>query len=99
MILSANMLLLLSRQYSHEMANSIFYRLLASWAEMRGLDGTAKFFAGQSADEIKHAESVAAYIEERNEELSFDVLAPVNTKPATYSDAFTAAQDVERGAV
>lgn len=92
MVLSANMLSLLSAQYGHETANSLFYTALQSWAEMRGLDGTAAFMAGQAAGERKHADMVLAYIHDRNEQLN---LGPINVPPASpahFLDVFTLAQ-------
>jgi ferritin len=95
MILSANVLTLLCRQYSHEIANSLFYASLQSWAEMRGLDGTAGYMAAQSKGELAHADEVLKYIHDRNEQL----VAPLEiqvTAPASFVDLFMLSQARER---
>jgi ferritin len=96
MILSANVLTLLCRQYSHEIANSLFYASLHSWAEMRGLDGTAGYMAKQGADELKHAGQVIDYIHARNEQLSLAPLDIPETSPASFIDLFMLSQARER---
>jgi len=100
MILSANILTLLCRQYSHEIANSLFYTSLHSWAEMRGLDGTAAYMAKQAAGERGHADLILGYIHDRNEQLtlsSLDMPAEVPAEvPASFVDLFLLAQARER---
>lgn len=96
MILSANILTLLSAQYAHEIGNSLFYAMLQSWMEMRGFDGAAAFFKAQSEGERSHADSILAYIDDRNEELSLEPVAVPYAKPASYLDAFMAVQERER---
>lgn len=59
----------LSLQYAHEVANSIKYRYRQSWAEFRGLTGCAKYFAKEADGEMGHANMVASYLFERNEEI------------------------------
>ena len=96
MILSGNILNLLSVQYSHETANSIFYAALQSWADMRGLTGTASFFRKQSEGERGHADHVLSYIHDRNEQLApKPVEIPVLTV-GTFTDLFKLAQERER---
>jgi len=92
MILSANVLTLLCRQYSHEIANSLFYTSLQSWADMRGLDGTAGFFGRQADDEHRHADMVLAYIHARNEQLAN--MPPV--APMAAGDDFMSQFDTAR---
>ena len=96
MILSANMLALLSAQYGHETANSLFYHALQSWAEMRGLDGTAAFMAKQAAGERSHADAVLGYIHDRNEQLALGPLVVPAASPAHFRDVFDLAQARER---
>ena len=96
MILSANVLTLLCRQYSHEIANSLFYAALQSWAEMRGLDGTAGYMAKQGADELKHAGQVLDYIHARNEQLTLAGIDIPETSPASFVDLFMLSQARER---
>jgi ferritin len=96
MILSANMLAFLTAQYGHETGNSLFYAALWSWAEMRGLDGTAAFFAAQSKDEQEHAEKVLAYIHDRNEQLGAISVDFSPTVPADFAGLFTLAQAREQ---
>jgi ferritin len=96
MILSANVLTLLCRQYSHEIANSLFYASLQSWAEMRGLDGTAAYMAHQAAHEREHADMVLGYIHDRNEQLTIAGLDLPPASPASFVDLFMLAQARER---
>lgn len=96
MILSANILSLLSAQYSHETANSLFYHALQSWAEMRGLDGTAAFMAKQASGELDHADKVLAYIHDRNEQLNLGPVTIPASSPAHFRDVFEMAQARER---
>jgi len=96
MILSANVLTLLCRQYSHEIANSLFYASLQSWAEMRGLDGTAAYMAAQGLDELKHAGQVLDYIHDRNEQLALSAFDLPAASPASFVDLFMLAQARER---
>ena len=96
MILSANVLTLLCRQYSHEIANSIFYASLQSWAEMRGLDGTAGYMAKQAADERGHADQVLDYIHARNEQMILAGIDIPETAPASFVDLFMLSQARER---
>ena len=95
MTLSTNILEMLTTQYYHEVGNSILYALLQSWADMRGLDGTAAFFASQSKGERDHADMVLAYIHDRNEQLALGTVPPVEPlpdgMPNTYLGLFTAA--------
>jgi len=97
MILSANMLSLLSAQYAHEIKNALAYASMQSWAEMRGLDGTAAFFAGQSKGETDHANMVLAYIHARNEQLATGLPISWPTEfPASFVGQFLQAQAIER---
>ena len=96
MILSANVLTLLCRQYSHEIANSLFYASLQSWAEMRGLDGTAAYMEHQAAHEREHADLVLGYIHDRNEQLTLAGLDLPMESPASFVDLFMLAQARER---
>ena len=96
MILSANVLTLLCRQYSHEIANSLFYASLQSWAEMRGLDGTAAYMAHQSTHEREHADMILRYIHDRNEQLTIAGLDLPPASPASFVDLFMLAQARER---
>lgn len=97
MILSANILNLLCRQYAHETANSLFYTALQSWADMRGLDGTASFFHDQANGERAHADMVLDYIHDRNEQLRIDPIdTSAVTAPGTYIGLFVSAQERER---
>ena len=96
MILSANMLSLLSSQYAHEASNALKYAALQSWADMRGLDGTASFFEKQSKGETDHANKVLAYIQARNEQLQ---VCPIDWNiaiPGSYQGAFASALEIER---
>lgn len=95
MIISANVLNLLCKQYSHELANSIFYAALQSWAEMRGLDGAAAFMDKQSKGERSHADMVLGYIHSRNEQLAFMPLDVPDLAVLSFVDLFTKAQERE----
>lgn len=96
MLLSSNLLAMLSAQYAHEISNSMFYSLLGSWASMRGLTGTAKLCAKQAEGEIAHAKSVIAYIDARNEQMVYAALLPPGEPPSTFLDMFKMIQERER---
>ena len=96
MILSANILALLCRQYGHEVSNSLFYAALQSWAEMRGFDGTAGYMAKQAAGERTHADLVLGYIHDWNEQLYYSAFDIPTDQPASFVDLFTLAQARER---
>jgi ferritin len=96
MILSANMLTLLSAQYSHEIANSLAYTAMQSWAEMRGLNGTACFFKKAGSDERDHADMILAYIHDRNEQLDVQAVALHPSAADNFLGQFMAAQVIER---
>lgn len=96
MVLSSNVLNLLSVQYSAETANAIFYASLQSWAEMRGLDGTAGYFRSQSEGERKHADKILDFIHDRNEQLQPTAVPVPTPAPKTFLDVFLSAQKRER---
>lgn len=98
MILSANILTLLCRQYAHEIANSLFYTSLQAWASMRGLPGTAGYFRAQAIGERAHADMVLDYIDSRNEQLQIMPIdmSGIDHSPSSFVDVFVAAQERER---
>lgn len=96
MTLSNNLLVLLSRQYFHEISNSILYTHLFSWADMRGLDGTSGFFKKQADGERSHADMVLSYISDRNLELLPNPVELPPVAPKNYRELFLLAQDRER---
>jgi ferritin len=85
----------LSLQYAHEVANSLKYRYRQSWAEYRGLTGCAKYFAKEADGEIGHANMVAAYLFDRNEELQVRYIPNDETPPVDFVGVFTSSQVVE----
>lgn len=91
MTISSNILAMLTAQYYHEVGNSILYTLLQSWADMRGLDGTAGFFASQAKGERGHAKMVLNYIHDRNEQLGLAPIPDVGALPDTFVGQFDAA--------
>lgn len=96
MILSANMLSLLSRQYAIEVENALRYASLMTWSEMRGLDGTSAFFEKQSVGESDHAAIVLKYIHSRNEQMVASSITWPGTFPESFVDQFLIAQETER---
>jgi len=85
----------LSLQYAHEIANSLKYRYRQSWAEFRGLTGCAKYFAKEADGEVGHANMVARYLFDRNEELKLRYI-PNDEAPITdFVDLFKTSQAVE----
>lgn len=91
MLLASTISALLSRQYYHEIGNHIFYSILASWADNRGLDGAVAFCKKQAAGELEHALSIAKYITDRNDELAPGAV-PSAEKPTDFENLFTAVQ-------
>jgi len=94
-MISANILTLLTAQYAHEISNALSYTLMQSWADMRGLNGTAAFFRKQAADEQAHAAKVLDYIHARSEQLaSLPDIVPVQAA-GTFVAQFDAARSIE----
>lgn len=87
----------LSLQYAHEVANSLKYRYRQSWAEFRGLDGCAKYFAKEADGEIEHSKIVARYLFDRNEELIVKPILNSELPLADFVSIFTTSQEVELG--
>ncbi len=85
----------LSLQYAHEVANSLKYRYRQSWAEFRGLAGCAKYFAKEADGEMGHANMVARYVFERNEELLIKDIPSSELPIADFLTIFQTAQTLE----
>jgi ferritin len=96
MILSANMISFLTAQYGNETANSVFYASLQSWAEMRGLDGTAAFLEKQSKGERDHADMILSYIHDRNEQLKSVDMSILPAVPVDFPSLFAMVQGREQ---
>lgn len=96
MILSANMLVMLTAQYSYETRNSLIYTMLQSWADMRGLTGTAKFMRSQAKGERGHADMVLNYIHDRNEQLAGVDIVPFEGPPESFAAVLASVQATER---
>jgi len=96
MILSSNILSLLTAQYSHETANGIFYTALQSWADRRGLTGTASFFRKQAEGERVHADKILEYIHNRNDQLTVIAVPLQAVEPTSFENLFTLAIERER---
>jgi ferritin len=96
MILSGNVLKLLTVQYSHEIGNFIFYTALQSWADMRGLTGTSAFFRKQAEGERTHADKILEYIHSRNQQLTPDVIGIPTETPSNFTDLFTLSLEREQ---
>lgn len=62
MRLSAKMVKLLNEQISMEAEASNFYLSIASWCEVTGYEGAAKFFYQQSDEERDHMLKVVHYV-------------------------------------
>jgi len=65
-VISQSMIEALSKQYHHEVANSLRYYQRAIFADVSGLTGIAKFFKSQAEDERGHADKIMAYAIDRN---------------------------------
>lgn len=69
MILSKNILSLLTRQYYHEISNHLFYSAYQVQAEFQGLTGFSEFLKSQAEGELLHAGKVKQFIIDRNSKL------------------------------
>ena len=87
----------LSLQYAHEVANSLKYRYRQSWAEFRGLNGCAKYFAREADGEMGHANMVAAYLFERNEELQVKDIPNSELPLVEFVSVFQSTYELELG--
>lgn len=89
-------LALLTKQYYHELANSIRYEMRSAWADYRGLDGTAEFFAKEAEGERGHAAKVLAYIKDRNQALAAGVVdTGENADYLSFNQLFETANEFE----
>ncbi|HVV70167.1 MAG TPA: ferritin [Verrucomicrobiae bacterium] len=61
----AKVLTELNRQFNHELTASHSYRALSLWCEDQNLQGFARFFAKQSAEELVHASKISGYVIDR----------------------------------
>jgi len=95
MILSSNVLVLLSQQYAREVSNSLVYDLFSSWAADNGLTGTEKLMKSQADGERGHASKVLAYISDRNAKLIPESIM-LTTPPTGFFDLLTRYQQLER---
>ena len=77
MLLSANMLSMLTEQYRHEILNSLRYDQRRAWCEAEGFIGSAAFWKQEAEGERGHANKVLGFLIDRSakpvlEPLTFD---------------------------
>jgi len=77
----------LNAQIGREYSASIEYLALGAWFEEQGLDGFAKFFYGQSAEENGHGLKIVKYLGEVGGRVSIPAIA----KPRDSHDSVIAA--------
>jgi ferritin len=61
----------LNEHVSVEAKAAFMYYALASWAEVRGLNGFAKFFRGEAAGELNHMHQFVNYLTDRDFQATF----------------------------
>ncbi len=72
----------LNKQIELEASSSQFYLSMASWAETKGLTGTAKFLYAHSDEERMHMLKLVKFINERG---GAAVVPALSAPPATYN--------------
>jgi len=88
---------LLQNQYKHESANHFRYIARSSWANKRGFNNTAVYFAKEANGELKHSSIVRDYIEQRNEAVEPSGFAFDDSSIfKTFDELFTTALKVEQ---
>lgn len=80
-MLSKKMIELLNEQIVLEATASQVYLAMASWAEVEGLEGTARFFYKHSDEERMHMLKLFGYINERG---GHAVVPPLKAVPLKY---------------
>lgn len=72
----------LNRQVEIEAASSQFYLSMASWAEVQGFNGTAKFLYAHSDEERMHMLKLIKFINERG---GHAIVPSLNEPPASFN--------------
>ena len=88
-MLTKKMTELLNKQIELEAMASQVYLAMASWAEVEGLEGTARFFYEHSDEERGHMLRLFHYINERGGHAIVPSLKSVPTKYKSVEDACT----------
>ena len=72
MKLSSKLLAELNKQYKIEVHSAFLYRHMAIWANSKDLPGLKHWMEHQYHEEMKHAEKIYHYINERNADVVLD---------------------------
>ena len=75
---------LLNQQVELEAASSQYYLAMASWAEVKGLEGISLFMYKQSDEERMHMLKLVKYVNERGGQAAISAL----TEPKSVYDSF-----------
>lgn len=63
-LLNDEIVLLLKKQFVHEMSNAFLYRTFASWCDANGLRKSTKIFEDQYEEESSHANAIWTYLQD-----------------------------------
>ena len=74
MKLSSKLLAELNKQYKIEVHSAFLYRHMAIWANAHDLPGLKHWMEHQYQEELKHAEKIYHYINERNADVVLDTI-------------------------
>lgn len=85
----------LNEQIRIEAESSQVYLSMASWAEVKGLEGVAGFMYGHSDEERMHMLKLVKYVNERGGHAHISVLKAPKTEFGTLQEMFQALYDHE----
>lgn len=72
-MLSQKMISYLKRQLEHEIKNSIIYRNISQYLDVKGFKNLSKYYKDWSSEESKHATWVQEFLESMNIYIDYDV--------------------------
>lgn len=74
MKLSSKLLKELNKQYNIEVHSAFIYRHMAQWANANNFPGMKAWMEHQYVEEMEHAEKIYNYINERNADVTLEVI-------------------------
>jgi ferritin len=95
-MISEKLVRMLNHQILLEAQASNSYLAMASWAEIKGFEGTSKFFYSQSSEERSHMLKLFHYINERGGHAIVPTTTDVKLQFNTIQDLFSAFLESEK---
>lgn len=95
--LDPNLASRLNEHVSYEARSAFVYFSMASWAEVRGLSGFARWFRQEATGEIEHMEQFVAHLNDRGFQATFGSIPAPQTSWETIQSVFEAVVEQEHG--